>query len=107
MTRYRDSAGIGFAIIQQLVKHGAKVYMGARNPQKASAAIERLHASGIGSEGPDKGQVVWLDLDLSDPRKVQKAAEEVLRREERLDVLSEGFNSAPAWKRLLTGLPRS
>ncbi|KAM5540685.1 hypothetical protein V8D89_005716 [Ganoderma adspersum] len=80
------NAGIGFAVIQRLVRHGAKVYMGARNQEKARAAIERLHAhaSGIGSEN---GQVVWLDLDLSDPRKVQKAAEEVIQREERLDVL--------------------
>ena len=108
LTRLRGSAGIGFAVIQQLVRHGAKVYMGARNPQKARAAIERLHASGIGSEpGPDKGQVVWLDLDLSDPRKVQKAAEEVMRRGERLDVLSESFNLASAWNRLLTSFPRS
>ncbi|PIL36478.1 hypothetical protein GSI_00167 [Ganoderma sinense ZZ0214-1] len=77
------NAGIGFAVIEQLVRHGAKVYMGARNPERARAAIERLRTS----VGSDNGQVVWLDLDLSDPRKVQKAAEEVMQREERLDVL--------------------
>ncbi|KAI1792545.1 NAD-P-binding protein [Ganoderma leucocontextum] len=78
------NAGIGFAVIQQLVRHGAKVYMGARNQEKARAAIERSHASGIST---DNGQVVWLDVDLSDPRKIQNAAEEVIQREERLDVL--------------------
>ncbi len=58
--------------------------MGARNGQKAKVAIERLHAEGL---GPGNGEVLWLNLDLSDPRAVQRAAEEFVRKEERLDVL--------------------
>ncbi|CDO76361.1 hypothetical protein BN946_scf185011.g25 [Trametes cinnabarina] len=78
------NAGIGFATVQHLARHGAKVYMGARNEQKATAAIERLHAEGL---GPGHGEVVWLKLELSDPRGVKEAAEEFMRREDRLDIL--------------------
>ena len=99
LTHLRGSAGIGFAVIQQLVRHGAKVYMGARNLQRAKAAIERLHADCVGS---DNEQAVWLDLDLSDPRKVQKAAEEVMQREGRLDVLSKSFGPTPLSIHVLT-----
>ena len=79
-----DSSGIGLVAIQQLARHGAKVYMGARNEEKAQAAIEKLHAEGL---GPGNGQVLWLKLDLSDPREVVKAAQELMQKEERLDVL--------------------
>ena len=80
-----SSAGVGFATIQHLARHGAKVYMAARNEQKAKAAIERLHADGL---GPGNGEVIWLQLDLSNPRDVKKAAEEFLQKEQRLDILS-------------------
>lgn len=60
--------------------------MAARNEQKAKAAIERLHAEGL---GPGNGEVLWHKLDLSDPRAVKHSAEEFMQREERLDVLSE------------------
>ncbi|KAI9059035.1 NAD-P-binding protein [Trametes sanguinea] len=78
------NAGIGFATVQHLARHGAKVYMGARNEQRATAALERLRAEGL---GPGNGEVVWLKLDLGDPRETKRAAEELMRREERVDVL--------------------
>ncbi|KAL7281916.1 hypothetical protein ACG7TL_003382 [Trametes sanguinea] len=80
------NAGIGFAIVQHLARHGAKVYMGARNEQRANAALERLRAEGL-LVGPGNGEVVWLKLDLSDPRDTKRAAEEFMRKEERLDIL--------------------
>ncbi|CDO76362.1 hypothetical protein BN946_scf185011.g26 [Trametes cinnabarina] len=58
--------------------------MAARNEQRAKAAIERLHAEGI---GPGNGEIHWLHLDLSDPRNVEQAAEEFMKKESRLDVL--------------------
>ncbi|KAL7281917.1 hypothetical protein ACG7TL_003383 [Trametes sanguinea] len=78
------NAGIGFATIKHLARHGAKVYMAARNEQKAKAAIERLHAEGL---GPGNGEIHWLHLDLNDPRNVKQAAEEFMKKEIRLDVL--------------------
>ncbi|KAH9853297.1 NAD-P-binding protein [Lenzites betulinus] len=78
------NAGIGFATIQYLARHGAKVYMAARNEERAKAAIERLQASGL---GPGNGEIIWLKLNLSDPRDVVRAAEDFMQKEKRLDVL--------------------
>lgn len=64
---------------------GAKVFMAARNEQSATAAIEQLRAEGL---GPGDGEVIWLKLDLSDPREAKKAADAFLEKESRLDVLS-------------------
>ena len=81
---YLYSAGIGFATVQHLARHGAKVYMAARSEAKAKAAIERLHAEGL---GPGNGEVIWLELDLANPRNAKRAGEEILSKEKRLDVL--------------------
>lgn len=72
--------------MQHLVRHGATVYMAARNEQKATAAIERLHKEGL---APGNGTVAWLKLDLANPRWAKEAAEEFMRKEKRLDVLGE------------------
>ncbi|CCM06670.1 uncharacterized protein FIBRA_08955 [Fibroporia radiculosa] len=78
------NAGIGFATIQHLARRGAKVYLGARNKERAQAAIERLQAAGL---GPGNGEVVWLSLDYSDPRIAKKAAESFMEQETRLDAV--------------------
>ena len=39
--------------------------------------------------GPGNGEVVWLKLDLEDPRNAKKAAEEFRQKESRLDVLGK------------------
>ena len=49
------------------------MYLAARDEERAKAAIERLHAEGL---GPGNGEVVWLRLDLCAPREVKKSAEE-------------------------------
>lgn len=54
--------GCVYETVKELVRHGAKVYMGARNEARARDAIARLQAQGV-LEGT-KGQVVWLSLDL-------------------------------------------
>ena len=80
------SAGIGFATVQHLARAGAKVYLAARNESRATGAIARLEQEGL---QPGDGEVIWLKLDLSDPRDAKKAAEEFLKREKRLDILGE------------------
>ncbi len=60
---------------------GAKVYIAARNEEKAKACLKR-----IGDEGHEKGQAEWLHLDLSDPALAKKSAEEFLTKEQRLDI---------------------
>jgi hypothetical protein len=49
---------------------------------KATAAIASLESEGLGS-----GQVLWHHLELSDPRKAKKSADEFLKKETRLDIL--------------------
>ncbi|KAH9916819.1 NAD-P-binding protein [Fomitopsis serialis] len=80
------AAGLGFAITQHLVRKGAKIYIAARAIDRAEDAIKRLKAAGL---GPGNGQLESLELDLIDPHTVKRAAEEFMRRESRLDVLSE------------------
>ncbi|KDQ58065.1 hypothetical protein JAAARDRAFT_129282, partial [Jaapia argillacea MUCL 33604] len=77
-------AGIGFKTVRHLARKGAKVYLAARNEARATAAIAELEAEGFG-EG--KGQVVWLKLDLADPRLAKSAAEDFMLHESRLDIL--------------------
>ena len=79
-----DSSGIGFATVQHLARHGAKVYFTARSETRAKAAIERLRAEGL---QPGNGEVDWFELDLSDPRKAKSSAQRFLEKEKRLDVL--------------------
>jgi NAD(P)-dependent dehydrogenase (short-subunit alcohol dehydrogenase family) len=61
-----------------------KVYMACRREEAYKDAVRRLEEAGLGD-----GTVHWLKLDLSDPRLAIKAAEELLKREDRLDILSK------------------
>ncbi|KAG1870814.1 hypothetical protein F4604DRAFT_1770621 [Suillus subluteus] len=80
------NTGIGYSTVKHLARRGAKVYMAARNQTKAEEAITQLKAEGL---GPGNGDVIWLELDLKDPRNAKKAAEEFMKQEKRLDVLSQ------------------
>ncbi|EIW62631.1 NAD-P-binding protein [Trametes versicolor FP-101664 SS1] len=82
------NSGIGYATVQILARHGAKVYIGARSEERAKAAIERLRAEGL---QPGNGELEWLALDLSDPRKTKESAEIFLSKETRLDILGRSF----------------
>lgn len=64
--------------------HGAKVYMAARSAERANQAIERLS----NEKALDKGSVHLLRLDLSVIKNVIEAAEEFMKKEQRLDLLS-------------------
>ncbi|KAJ2913791.1 hypothetical protein MD484_g6621, partial [Candolleomyces efflorescens] len=80
--------GIGYTTVAALLHANAKVYLAARNEERAKAAIESLHDAGLGKGGEHSlGEVVWLKLDLGDPREAKKAAEEFLKLETRLDLL--------------------
>jgi NAD(P)-dependent dehydrogenase (short-subunit alcohol dehydrogenase family) len=66
------------------VRRGAKVYLAARSEEKAEDAIVRMEQEGMG-EHP--GELVWLPIDLTDPRRAKAAAEWFIKRESRLDIL--------------------
>jgi NAD(P)-dependent dehydrogenase (short-subunit alcohol dehydrogenase family) len=74
--------------VLQLARHGAKVYLGARSETKAHAAIERLHTE---HREIEKGQLVFLPIDLSDLASVVKAAQTFIKEEQRLDILGKSF----------------
>ncbi|KAJ8483133.1 hypothetical protein ONZ45_g14712 [Pleurotus djamor] len=76
--------GIGYYTVKHLARHGAKVYLAARNESAAAAAISKLKSEGL---GPGNGEIVWLKLDLSDPKLAKEAGEAFLKLESRLDVL--------------------
>lgn len=60
--------------------------MAARNKSKADEAIAKLKREGL---GPGNGDIIWLDLNLVDPRNAKKAAQEFMGKEQRLDVISK------------------
>jgi NAD(P)-dependent dehydrogenase (short-subunit alcohol dehydrogenase family) len=60
------------------------VYLAARSEEKAVHAIRRMEEEGMGER---KGELVWLPIDLTDPRKAKAAAEWFVKRESRLDIL--------------------
>ncbi|KAJ3503897.1 hypothetical protein NLJ89_g8230 [Agrocybe chaxingu] len=88
------NGGIGLETVRLLARAGAKVYLAARNQGRAEACLERVKREGL---EPGNGEVIWLKLDLSDPRDAKKSAEDFLARESRLDVLvnNAGMLSSP------------
>lgn len=59
---------MGYTIAEHLALHRSKVWMGARSESSAKDAIqiyERTH-----SDTKNRGQIVWLPLDLTSPRDV-------------------------------------
>ncbi|KAJ7815309.1 NAD(P)-binding protein [Mycena olivaceomarginata] len=64
-----------------LVTGGNTVYLAARSPDKAAAAIKRLEEETKGKKA------IFLKLDLADLSSVRKAAEGFLALESRLDLL--------------------
>ncbi|KAJ7501830.1 NAD-P-binding protein [Mycena galericulata] len=74
------NTGIGYETVKQLLLKNAKVYLAARSPEKAAAAIKRL-------ESETKNTAIFIQLDLADLPSVRKAAESFLAQESKLDLL--------------------
>ena len=70
--------GIGFEVVRELARLGLRVFLGARDVKAGRAAVEKLGA------GDD---VVFVELDITKPAGIRRAAEEVARQSDRLDVL--------------------
>lgn len=75
------NTGVGFHTVDELAKHGARVYLGARSPGKAEAAIDRIRA-----ETPI-ADVHLLQMDLMDLQSVVAAAKQFKEKETRLHGL--------------------
>lgn len=80
------SRGIGLAIARLCLQQGARLAIGARDPQRLAAA--RAQLAGLGE--------VWAQpVDLRDPQAARSLAEAALRHYRRIDVLIN--NAARAW----------
>ena len=71
--------------VRCLARAGAKVYLACRSENAASGAIQELQSAGL---APGNGELAYLKLDLNDPEAAKRAAEEFLKLESRLDILS-------------------
>ncbi|KAF7374288.1 NAD P-binding protein [Mycena sanguinolenta] len=74
------ASGIGKETVKALLQHNAKVYVAARSPANAKAAIEDLKSQ-TGKEAE------FLQLDLADLNSVKRAANEFNEKETQLHVL--------------------
>jgi len=70
--------GIGFEVARQLAHKGFHVFVGARNKEAGRAAAEKLSGD---------GNVTFLEIDISQPDSIRRAAEGLSRQSDRLDVL--------------------
>ena len=75
---------MGYSTVKWLALAGAKVYMGSRSEARGQEAIEALHR-----ESPEikEGTVVLLKLELASIKGIIAAADEVKKKETRLDIL--------------------
>ena len=70
--------GIGFEVVRELARMDFRVFLGARNAKAGRAAAEKLR---------EAGDVIFLEIDVSDSGSIETAAEEFSRQSDRLDVL--------------------
>jgi NAD(P)-dependent dehydrogenase (short-subunit alcohol dehydrogenase family) len=70
--------GIGFEVVRELARLGLRVFLGARNAKIGRAAAEKLRSA---------GEVIFLEIDVSDEKSIRAASEEFSRQSDRLDVL--------------------
>ncbi|MDQ6808010.1 MAG: SDR family NAD(P)-dependent oxidoreductase [Verrucomicrobiota bacterium] len=70
--------GIGFEVARQLARLRFRVFVGARNAEAGRTAVAKLSGDGT---------VNFLEIDISDPASIHRAAEEFSRSSDRLDVL--------------------
>jgi NAD(P)-dependent dehydrogenase (short-subunit alcohol dehydrogenase family) len=70
--------GIGFEVARQLARQGFRVFLGARNAKSGGEAAEKLKS---------EGDVVFLEIDVSNQESIRAAAEELSRHCDHLDVL--------------------
>lgn len=76
------SSGIGYETTLQLALHGARVYVAARSPEKATKAIAQMQAS---SKKDLNFRFLWMDLQSL--QSVKDAVEQFLKTETRLHLL--------------------
>jgi NAD(P)-dependent dehydrogenase (short-subunit alcohol dehydrogenase family) len=91
------TSGLGYETALELLRHGADVIVAARNAEKAARTAETL------TQQSGRAPAV-LELDLADLASVQRAADEVLSRYDRLDLLINNAGvMAPPYRQTVDG----
>jgi NAD(P)-dependent dehydrogenase (short-subunit alcohol dehydrogenase family) len=75
------NSGIGYETARALADHGAHVILACRDPEKARQARDKMESE------LERSSLELVHLDLADLVSVRRAAEEVLSRHARLDVV--------------------
>ena len=81
-----STRGIGLAIVKACAAEGAKVYMAARNKERAEGVINELTALGQ--------QAFYVYNDATVPESFHTMIDEVVAKEGRLDVLVNNFGTS-------------
>ena len=91
------TSGLGYATALELLRHGAEVLIAARNPEKAArVSAELTQASGR--------EPTVVALDLADLTSVEKAADDVVKTYDRLDLLVNNAGvMAPPYRQTVDG----
>nr|POE67120.1 putative oxidoreductase [Quercus suber] len=76
--------GVGLELAKLLYAKNSTVYLAGRSPDKGAAAIKTLKSLHPSSDG----RVEYLKLDLADLPTIKASADDFLRKEQRLDVLT-------------------
>lgn len=81
-----STRGIGRSIVEACAREGAKVYMGARNLERAKNVAEELNAAG--------GCVSYVYNNAMEEESYLAMIDEVVEREGRIDVLVNNFGTS-------------
>jgi len=84
------NSGIGYETTLQLALHGARVYVAARSPQRATKAIAQMKAS-----RKEDLDVHFLEMDLQNLQSVKDTADQFMKTETRLDILINNAGVCP------------
>jgi NAD(P)-dependent dehydrogenase (short-subunit alcohol dehydrogenase family) len=76
--------GIGFEVARQLVRERFRVFLGARNAEAGQTAAEKLNREG---EKDNYEKVAFLEIDISNPQSIRRAADTFSSQSDRLDAL--------------------
>ncbi len=80
-----STRGIGLACAQKLAEEGAKVYVAARNEERAQGVIDDIVAKG--------GQAAYVRFDADDKATYAGFVSEIVEKEGRIDILVNNYGS--------------
>ncbi len=80
-----STRGIGLACAKKLAVEGAKVYIAARNPERAQGVIDEIVAQG--------GQAAYVRFDAADKSTYAGFVKEVVEKEGHIDILVNNYGS--------------